>query len=104
MTSLQTLEQFAERACAEHRVEHELRQKARRHASGENILRAEPQHADDAGENDRMTAGGHEGAHQRRRLRRVIGVLRPRGEIAPSSTPARRCACMARTAERFSPA
>ena len=74
--------QLPERAGAEHRVEDELQQRSARHAAGDHVLRAEPQHDDDAAEGEEQRRGGDDTArlgHVARRLVGVVGGLRDSG-------------------------
>ena len=67
--------QLAERAGAEHRIEHELRQLAAAHAAGDDVVGAEPQHDDDAGKGEEQRGDGDDGARLGHRPRRLVGLL-----------------------------
>ena len=54
--------QLPERARAEDRVEHELEERSARHPPGHHVLRAEPEHHDDAAKGEKQRRGGDEAA------------------------------------------
>ena len=74
-TSLHTSESCPSALAREHRVEHELRQRAAGHAPGQDVLRAKPQDADDAGEREEDGDDGEQRARARGAARRLVGVL-----------------------------
>ena len=66
--------QLPKRARAEHGEQHELRQRAAGHLTGDHFLRAEPKHDDDAAESEEQRGRGDEGARLGHRPRRLIGA------------------------------
>ena len=74
------LREFAKCARAEHGVEHELRQQACRNAARQHILRAQPEHADDAGEGEENSDASQQRPRQSGVARGRIGLLDSRGE------------------------
>ena len=62
LTSLQTCESSPSAPAREHGVEHELRQPPAGDLAGQHVLRAVPEHADDAGEDQEDRDGGQDGA------------------------------------------
>ena len=69
------LAQAADGGRREHGVEHELREPAAGHRSRQHVLRAVPQHADDAGKHQEDGDGRQSGARLGPRIGRLEGTL-----------------------------
>ena len=98
------LGQLGHGAGREHRIEHELAEPAAGHLAADHQARAEPQHADDARDDQEDGDRGQAGAGQQARARRRERALDGGGEAAATRSPPGRRRAMARTAPRFSAA
>ncbi len=98
LTSLHTCESSPSAPAREHGVEHELRQAAAGDLAGQHVLRAVPEHGDDAGEDQEDGDGGQDGARQRGRRGRRRRPPPPRARSARACGFSAVKACITRVA------